>query len=238
MSYARPLDAHADAQNVVLYARLYYQDQAPSGSIAYDLYLPIWWSLQRNPGKLARLVPYQTSIGDLEVRISEVASDPPKTGGVTGYEVFDDQIASEGGKSLLLEIIGQHLLPFAKAVLEAAANTYNPFFGPILIAITNAIFRRAGSTDGDKKTLKSLRLRSLPWWGLKVWNDSPGVLPLRLKVGYVMDPGYLPAGPFRAAGKVGYELDIAAETGGLLGGGFQKTGVVQLPRITLTVKWS
>lgn len=234
MTYGVPQDSHGVAQDVAIFARVYYVTEANSCLIAYDLYLPVWWDLKKNTGASATVLPHLSSIGDLEITIREVPP-APTTGGVTGYEVTHDTIASQGGNSLLLEIIGQHLLPFAKATLKA--SVLNPFFAPILSVVATAVFRRIGTTDGDKAPFGSLRLLSLPWWGLKVWNDSPGTLPLRLKIGYVTDGSIQNTTSYRPSGTVTYEATVSAETGGLIGG-LRKTGVLTIPPMRFIITWS
>lgn len=198
------------------------------------------WALRKNTGYISKLFPYQTCIGDIEISVKETKSTSKS--GVTVFEVADDPVVVDGGNTLLLRLIGVYLLPFVVAVVTTAAALYNPLFGPLLNVIQTAAFRFVGHTDGEKKGYGSISLRLLPWWSLKAWNDHPGTIPLRMRIGHVLDTSKMPsssaqvpAGPIQVSGIVAYEVRVTAETGSQSA---RKTGTIAPPPTTFVIDWS
>ena len=103
--------------------------------------------------------------------------------------------------------------------------------------IADNIFRNCGSAKRKPSPSGSMRLCSLDWWALKLWNDNPGVFPLRIKMDYDINTANPPSRATRLRENVDYEAMITAETGRLFGT-IRQTGSVTISLDYFRVQWS
>jgi hypothetical protein len=180
-------------------------------------------------------LPYVTTIGDVRIVIEEIYN-PPLTLGATEFEIYDTKVVLRNGSVGIAGVIAPRLVPFVFDMVAAAANVAAPLFGPLFIDLSKSVFRQIGAPATSGKESSRIEIGLLPWWSLRLWNYSPGILPLRLRVGFVI------AGPIRDAGAsvrgvVRYRVSLTAETGRLLQH-IRPTGHVTIIPIEFDIQWT
>jgi len=180
------------------------------------------------------MLPFSSSIGDIEVTITE---EHLSGNGETVFEVVDDEVIVQGGHSRLLDLLGHHIFPFVTDAVTAiaASITQVPLLAPLIASIQRWVFKKGGHMTA-KMQARKMTLTSMPWWSLQVWNDRPGLMPMRLRVGYVRSPSSIVPGAVTISGKSKYRFRVLAETGTRLGA-IRKTGVLDAGSSEFSVDW-